>query len=72
MIDAEELVHLDAGDPVLLDAEELVHLDAVEAVLLDACTDDGGLRDAGIGNNVIGSRKHQRLSFALDSYQCCL
>ena len=34
LIDAEELIHLDAGDPALLDAEELVHLDAGEAVLL--------------------------------------
>ena len=66
MIDAEELVHLDAGDPVLLEAEERVHLDTVEAALLDACTVDG-LLDAGIGNNGIGSRK-QRFSFDLDSY----
>ena len=68
----------------MINAEELVLLDAGEAVLLDACTvwsqnalertnqyqsetfgqgkdgahgDDSGLRDAGIGSNGIGSRK---------------
>ena len=45
LIDAEDLVLLDAGERVLLDAEELVLLDAGERVLLDA--EDLVLFDAG-------------------------